>query len=110
MIGAFAYLTPSKSLMLGIFTFTPLGITGAILQSVNHGISTGMLFFLVGMLYDRRHTRDIVAFGGIKRAVPVLSAFFLIAIGFMVATLLVPLMRKAVVPGGAPNAAPADAH
>ncbi len=66
--------------MLGIFSFTPLGITGAILQSINHGVSTGMLFFMVGMLYDRRHTRQITAFGGIKRAVPALSAFFLIAL------------------------------
>jgi len=66
--------------MLGLFTFTQLGITGAILQSINHGVSTGMLFFLVGMLYDRRHTRAIAAYGGIKRTVPVLSAFFLIAL------------------------------
>jgi NADH-quinone oxidoreductase subunit M len=66
--------------MLGIFSFTELGLTGAVLQSINHGVSTGMLFFLVGMLYDRRHTRAIAAFGGLKRAVPVLSAFFLIAL------------------------------
>jgi NADH-quinone oxidoreductase subunit M len=65
--------------MLGIFSFTSLGITGAVLQSINHGVSTGMLFFLVGMLYDRRHTREISAFGGIKRAVPILATFFLIA-------------------------------
>jgi NADH-quinone oxidoreductase subunit M len=74
--------------MLGIFTFTPLGITGAILQSLNHGVSTGMLFFLVGMLYDRRHTRLIAAFGGIKRTVPILSAFFLIA---MLSSIALPL-------------------
>jgi len=66
--------------MLGIFSFTGLGITGAVLQSINHGVSTGMLFFIVGMLYDRKHTRDISAFGGIKRIVPVLSTFFLIAL------------------------------
>jgi NADH-quinone oxidoreductase subunit M len=66
--------------MLGIFSFTSLGLTGAVLQSINHGVSTGMLFFLVGMLYERRHTREIAAFGGIKRSVPVLSAFFLIAL------------------------------
>jgi NADH-quinone oxidoreductase subunit M len=66
--------------MLGIFSFTKIGITGAILQSINHGVSTGMLFFMVGMLYDRRHTRQISAFGGIKRAVPALAAFFLIAL------------------------------
>lgn len=65
--------------MLGIFSFHPTGMTGAILQSINHGISTGMLFFLVGMLYDRRHTREIAAFGGIRRVLPVLSAVFLVA-------------------------------
>ena len=66
--------------MLGLFSFTQLGVTGAILQSLNHGISTGMLFFMVGMLYERRHTRAIAAFGGLKRTVPLLSAFFLIAL------------------------------
>ena len=66
--------------MLGIFSFTELGLTGAVLQSINHGVSTGMLFFLVGMLYERRHTREISAYGGIKRAVPILSTFFLIAL------------------------------
>jgi NADH-quinone oxidoreductase subunit M len=74
--------------MLGIFSFTTLGLTGAILQSVNHGISTGMLFFMVGMLYERRHTREIAAFGGLKRAVPILSAFFLIA---MLSSIALPL-------------------
>lgn len=65
--------------MLGIFTFTHLGLVGALLQNINHGVTTGMLFFLVGMLYDRRHTRKIADYGGIKRSVPVLAAFFLIA-------------------------------
>jgi NADH-quinone oxidoreductase subunit M len=66
--------------MLGLFSLTELGITGSVLQSINHGISTPMLFFLVGMLYERKHTREISAYGGIKRSVPVLSAFFLIAL------------------------------
>jgi NADH-quinone oxidoreductase subunit M len=74
--------------MLGIFSFTTLGLTGAVLQSINHGVSTGMLFFLVGMLYERRHTREIAAFGGLKRAVPILSAFFLIA---MLSSVALPL-------------------
>ncbi|MGC8667725.1 MAG: complex I subunit 4 family protein [Chthonomonadales bacterium] len=74
--------------MLGVFSFTTLGLTGAMLQSLNHGVSTGMLFFLVGMLYDRRHTREIAAFGGIKRSVPVLSAFFLLA---MLSSIALPL-------------------
>lgn len=74
--------------MLGIFSFTTLGLTGAVLQSLNHGVSTGMLFFMVGMMYERRHTRAIAAFGGLKRAVPVLAAFFLIA---MLSSVALPL-------------------
>src|SRR5205807_3957790 len=62
--------------------------TGAVLQSLNHGVSTGMLFFMVGMLDERRHTREIAAYGGIKRAVPILSAFFLIA---MLSSIALPL-------------------
>ncbi len=65
--------------MLGVFSFNVTAMTGAILQSVNHGISTGMLFFLVGMLYDRKHTRAIAAYGGIRRIAPFFGAVFLIA-------------------------------
>jgi NADH-quinone oxidoreductase subunit M len=64
--------------VLGIFTFNMLGIEGAIYQMGSHGVSTGALFILVGMLYDRRHTRLIKDFGGLATAVPVYSAFFLI--------------------------------
>jgi NADH-quinone oxidoreductase subunit M len=66
--------------MLGVFSFTKLGMVGAVLQSINHGVSTGMLFFMVGMMYERKHTREIAAYGGIKRVVPVMAAFFLIAL------------------------------
>ncbi len=64
--------------VLGIFTFNMLGIEGAIYQMCNHGVSTGALFILVGMLYDRRHTRLIKDFGGLATTMPVYSAFFLI--------------------------------
>jgi NADH-quinone oxidoreductase subunit M len=64
--------------VLGIFTFTMAGIQGAIYQMCNHGVSTGALFILVGMLYDRRHTRQISEFGGLATILPVYSAFFLI--------------------------------
>jgi NADH-quinone oxidoreductase subunit M len=64
--------------MLGIFALNPLGITGAILQSVNHGLSTGALFLIVGMLYERRHTREMAAFGGVWKVMPVLGALTLI--------------------------------
>lgn len=85
---AYSSISHLGFVMLGIFSFTPLGITGAMLQNINHGISTGMLFFLVGMMYDRRHTREIVEFGGIKRVLPVLSTFFLIA---MLSSIALPL-------------------
>ncbi len=64
--------------MLGIFSLTPLGISGAILQSVNHGLSTGALFLIVGMLYERRHTRELSAFGGVWKSMPLLGALALI--------------------------------
>jgi NADH-quinone oxidoreductase subunit M len=65
--------------ILGIFTFTRVGMMGALVQNINHGISTPMLFFLVGMLYERRHTRAISEFGGLKKIVPMLAAMLLIA-------------------------------
>lgn len=65
--------------VLGIFAITVESMQGSVIQMVNHGLTTGMLFLLVGMLYDRRHTRLISDFGGIARVVPILSTFFMIA-------------------------------
>jgi NADH-quinone oxidoreductase subunit M len=65
--------------VLGIFTFTVEGIQGGIVQMVSHGLSTGALFLIVGMIYERRHTREISEFGGIWKVMPVFGAFFLIA-------------------------------
>jgi NADH-quinone oxidoreductase subunit M len=62
--------------MLGMFALNVEGLEGSILQMVNHGISTGALFILVGMLYERRHTREIAAFGGIAKPMPVYAALF----------------------------------
>ncbi|MDR4506452.1 MAG: NADH-quinone oxidoreductase subunit M [Candidatus Scalindua sp.] len=64
--------------MLGIFVFNIQGLEGSILQMVNHGLSTGALFLLVGMLYERRHTRMISDFGGLAKQVPVFTVFFMI--------------------------------
>jgi NADH-quinone oxidoreductase subunit M len=66
--------------MLGIFTFTAVGIQGAILQMVNHGLSTGALFLLVGMIYERKHTREMEAFGGLLKLMPVYGALSLIVV------------------------------
>jgi NADH-quinone oxidoreductase subunit M len=64
--------------MLGIFALNVQGLSGGVIQMVNHGISTGALFLLVGMLYERRHTRDINAFGGLWRVMPVYAVFLLV--------------------------------
>ncbi len=64
--------------MLGLFALNPQGIQGGILQMINHGLSTGALFLLVGMLYERRHTRDIDAFGGLWKVMPVYAVLTLI--------------------------------
>ncbi len=65
--------------MLGLFAFTKEGVAGSVLQMINHGLSTGALFLIVGMIYERRHTRDISQFGGIWKVVPVMTCYFLIA-------------------------------
>ena len=64
--------------MLGIFAGNLAGLQGGILQMVNHGLTTGALFLLVGMIYDRRHTRLIADYGGLWRQMPVFAVFFLI--------------------------------
>ncbi len=62
--------------MIGIFALNEEGLQGSILQMVNHGLSTGALFLLVGMIYERRHTREIADFGGIAKPMPVFAALF----------------------------------
>ena len=64
--------------VLGICALNPQGVEGAVYQMLNHGVSTGALFLIVGMLSDRRHTRLIAEFGGLKKVMPRLSAAFLI--------------------------------
>ena len=67
-------------IVLGIFSGSQQGMSGAVLQMVNHGLSTGMLFFMVGVLYEQRHTRLFKEYGGIWIKVPVFGAFFLLAV------------------------------
>jgi NADH-quinone oxidoreductase subunit M len=64
--------------MLGLFALNPQGVQGGILQMINHGLSTGALFIIVGMIYERRHTRDVEAFGGLWKIMPVYGALTLI--------------------------------
>ena len=65
-------------IILGTFALNTEGIEGGILQMVNHGISTGALFLLVGMIYERRHTREISELGGLQKPAPILAAAFTI--------------------------------
>src|SRR5215467_749091 len=65
-------------IVLGIFSFTTQGMEGAVYQMLNHGVSTGALFLIVGIIYDRRHTRLIDEFGGLANRMPVYAAIFLI--------------------------------
>ena len=64
--------------MLGLFTATPSGMQGSVLTMVNHGVSTGALFLLVGVIYDRRHTREVDEFGGLAKVMPIYATVFLI--------------------------------
>ncbi len=62
--------------VLGIFSFTQIGMDGAVYQMLNHGVSTGALFMLLGMIYDRRHTYDLSEYGGLATPMPVYATFF----------------------------------
>jgi NADH-quinone oxidoreductase subunit M len=64
--------------MLGMFALNMQGVQGSIYQMLNHGISTGGLFLIVGMIYERRHTRMIADFGGLSKVMPVFATFFMI--------------------------------
>ncbi|HTS06420.1 MAG TPA: NADH-quinone oxidoreductase subunit M [Candidatus Eisenbacteria bacterium] len=64
--------------VLGIFSFTMAGVDGAVYQMLNHGVSTGALFILCGIIYERRHTYDIAQYGGLATPMPVYATFFLV--------------------------------
>ena len=64
---------------LGIFALDEAGLTGSVLQQVNHGITTGLLFLLVGMIYERRHTREIAGYGGVAHVMPRFAVIFGVA-------------------------------
>ena len=65
-------------MILGMFALNPLGLEGSVLQMINHGLSTGGLFLLVGVLYERRHTKEIAQYGGIAHVMPVYAVITLI--------------------------------
>ncbi len=75
---AFSSVSHLGFVMLGMFAFTTQGVQGSVYQMLNHGVSTGGLFILVGMIYERRHTRLIKDFGGLAKVMPVYATFFMI--------------------------------
>jgi NADH-quinone oxidoreductase subunit M len=75
---AYSSVSHMGYVILGLFSLNELGVTGAMYQMLSHGISTGALFLLVGMIYERRHTREMSAFGGVAQVMPVFATVFLI--------------------------------
>ncbi len=67
-------------IVLGIFALTQTAMQGSVIQMINHGLSTGALFLIVGMIYDRRHTKEIAKFGGLMKVMPIFSIIFLIVV------------------------------
>jgi NADH-quinone oxidoreductase subunit M len=77
---AYSSVSHMGFIIVGVFTFTQLGTQGAVYQMLNHGISTGGLFILVGMLYERRHTFELSEYGGIATSMPVYAGFFVLIV------------------------------
>ena len=75
---AYSSVSHMGFVMLGLFALTPMAAKGAVLQMINHGLSTGALFLIVGVVYERRHTRLIAEFGGLSSRMPVYAAVFLV--------------------------------
>lgn len=76
---AYSSVSHMGFVVLGIFAFNTVSMQGAIIQMINHGLATGALFLIVGMIYDRRHTRMISDFGGLAKQIPVFAVMFMIA-------------------------------
>ncbi len=87
---AYSSVSHMGLIMLGIFVFNIQGLEGGIYQMIGHGLSTGALFILVGMIYERRHTKMISEFGGISKVMPVFATLFMIA---MLSSIGLPLLN-----------------
>src|SRR5260370_37964928 len=83
---AYSSVSHMGFVMLGMFALNPNGVNGSIIQQINHGVSTGALFLIVGILYERRHTREIAEDGGISNVMPLYATItmimFLSSMGF----------------------------
>ena len=84
---AYSSVSHMGFITLGLFTFTVNGISGAVIQMFNHGITTGALFLFVGLIYERTHSRDIPAYGGMIKAVPLFGILFA---AFLLSSMAVP--------------------
>jgi len=84
---AYSSISHMGFVTLGLFAFNSYGIEGGILQMLNHGITTGALFLCVGIIYERTHTRELAAYGGLAKVVPVYTVFFTI---FVLSSLAIP--------------------
>jgi NADH-quinone oxidoreductase subunit M len=73
---AYSSVSHMALVMLGMFALNPVGLKGSIIQQINHGISTGALFLIVGIVYERRHTRQISEYGGLSKVMPLYAAIF----------------------------------
>ena len=87
---AYSSVSHMGLIMLGVFIFNLHGVQGGIYQMIGHGLSTGALFILVGMIYERRHTKMISEFGGLAKVMPIFALFFMIA---MLSSIGLPLLN-----------------
>src|SRR6185312_7731621 len=77
---AYSSVSHMGFIIVAVFTFTQIGTQGAVYQMLNHGVSTGGLFILVGMLYERRHTFELSEYGGLATVMPIYAAFFVLIV------------------------------
>lgn len=77
-IVAYSSISHLGYVMLGLFSFSLLAVQGAVIQMISHGLVAGGLFLMVGMIYERRHTRDLAAYGGLAKIMPIYSVFFML--------------------------------
>ena len=75
---AYSSVSHMAMVMMGMFALNPVGLMGSIVQQLNHGISTGALFLIVGIVYERRHTREISEYGGLSKVMPRYAAVFMV--------------------------------
>ena len=102
---AYSSVSHMGFVVLGMFALNPNGLNGSLLQQINHGISTGALFLIVGIIYDRRHTREIAEFGGLSSIMPKYAVIFAI---MTMSSIGLPMLRFS--PASASISSPSGRH